>query len=216
MSPCVSVPRSQVDFFGFPAVQTQLPGTAADTHRTMSHPRQVLPNRSYMITRRCTQRQFLLRPDAALNNAFIYCLPEAAQVHRIDVLSVITMSNHVHLGVHDAEGNYPLFIEPLHKHLDKCVNSLRWRWENMFWSEQASVVRLTNPNDVIDKMACAHANPCATDLVECASQWPGVSSVDAIVRGHGLTASRPAHAFRAEGPKRFSGWQENRAISVAH
>jgi len=28
-------------------------------------PRQVLPNQFYMITRRCTQRQFLLRPDAA-------------------------------------------------------------------------------------------------------------------------------------------------------
>ena len=29
-----------------------------------------------MITRRCTQRQFLLRPDQATNNAFIYCPAE--------------------------------------------------------------------------------------------------------------------------------------------
>jgi triacylglycerol lipase len=32
-----------------------------------------------MITRRCTQRQFLLRPDPATNNAFVYCLAVAAQ-----------------------------------------------------------------------------------------------------------------------------------------
>src|SRR5690348_1149584 len=37
-------------------------------------PRQVLPRQFYLITRRCTQRQFLLRPDAPTNNAFLYCL----------------------------------------------------------------------------------------------------------------------------------------------
>ncbi len=130
-----------------------------------------------MITRRCAQRQFLLRPDPAINNSFIYCLAEAAAVHRIDVLFAIAMSNHVHVGIHDSEGNYPLFIERFHKHLAKCVNFLRGRWKNMFSPEQASVVRLTKPEDIIDKMAYAHANPCAADLVEEAWQWPGVSSV---------------------------------------
>jgi|SRR5215510_6464258 len=41
-------------------------------------PRQVLPRRFYLITRRCAPRQFLLRPDAATNNAFLYCLIDAA------------------------------------------------------------------------------------------------------------------------------------------
>jgi len=36
--------------------------------------RQVLPRQFYLITRRCAQRQFLLRPDTATNNAFLYCL----------------------------------------------------------------------------------------------------------------------------------------------
>ncbi len=69
----------------------------------------------------------------------------------------------------------------------------------MFASEQASVVRLIKPNDIIDKMAYAHANPCAADLVEHDSEWPGVTSVEAIVMGRGLTASRPAHFFQADG-----------------
>ncbi|HEX7843369.1 MAG TPA: hypothetical protein VF469_38115 [Kofleriaceae bacterium] len=33
-------------------------------------PRQVRPGQFYMVTRRCTQRQFLLRPDRETNNAF--------------------------------------------------------------------------------------------------------------------------------------------------
>ncbi len=136
----------------------------------MSLPRQVLPNRSYMITRRCTQRQFLLRPDRAINNAFIYCLAEAAAIHNIDIIFAVAVSNHEHVGIFDREGNYPLFIERFHKHLAKCVNALRGRLENMFSSEQASVVRLTEPNDIIDKMAYAHANPGAADMVQRASE----------------------------------------------
>ncbi len=59
----------------------------------MSLPRPVLPHQFYLITRRCTQRQFLLRPDPATNNAFTYCLIEAAQRANIDVLLPCAMSN---------------------------------------------------------------------------------------------------------------------------
>src|SRR6185295_6649781 len=57
-------------------------------------PRQVLPRQFYLITRRCTQRQFLLRPDAPTNNAFLYSLIDAASRCEIDVLLPCAMSNH--------------------------------------------------------------------------------------------------------------------------
>ena len=60
----------------------------------MSVPREVVPARFYMITRRCTQRQFLLRPDRATNNNFLYCLAEAAARFEIDVLLPSALSNH--------------------------------------------------------------------------------------------------------------------------
>jgi hypothetical protein len=37
-------------------------------------PRQVVPGRDYMVTRRCSERRFSLRPDEDTNNAFVYCL----------------------------------------------------------------------------------------------------------------------------------------------
>ena len=58
--------------------------------------RQVLPRQFYLITRRCSQRQFLLRPDTATNNAFLYCLIAAALRCEIDVLLPCAMSNHYH------------------------------------------------------------------------------------------------------------------------
>jgi REP element-mobilizing transposase RayT len=58
----------------------------------MSLPREVLPGQFYLITRRCQQRQFLLCPDAVTNNAFTYCLIEAAQRCQIEVLLPCAMS----------------------------------------------------------------------------------------------------------------------------
>jgi putative transposase len=165
----------------------------------MSIPREVLPGQTYMITRRCTQRQFLMRPDRATNNAFIYCLAEAAARYRIEVLFTVAMSNHHHTGIYDPEGNYPAFLEHFHKLFAKCQNALRGRWENFWSSEQTSVVRLVEPGDVLEKMTYALTNPVKDGLVERARQWPGVTSLEAMMRGTRLYASRPRHFFRDEG-----------------
>jgi putative transposase len=153
-----------------------------------------------MITRRCTQRQFLMRPDRETNNAFVYCLGVAAARHGIRVLFTVAMSNHHHTGIYDADGSYPAFIEHFHKLFAKCQNALRGRSENFWSSEQTSVVRLVDPNDVIEKMTYALTNPVKDGLVERVSEWPGVSALDAILSGGALVAERPRHFFREEGP----------------
>jgi putative transposase len=166
----------------------------------MSTPREVLPGRTYMITRRCTQRQFLMRPDRDTNNAFIYCLAVAAEKFGIHVLFTTAMSNHHHTGIHDPDGAYPAFLEHFHKLFAKCQNALRGRWENLWSSEQTSVVRLVDFNDVVDKMVYALTNPVKDGLVERADQWPGVTSLDSLFHPKPLVATRPKHFFREEGP----------------
>jgi REP element-mobilizing transposase RayT len=153
-----------------------------------------------MITRRCTQRQFLMRPDRETNNAFLYCLSEAAARFRIQVLFTAAMSNHHHTGIYDPQGNYPAFLEHFHKLFAKCQNTARGRWESFWSSEQTSVVRLVDPSDVLDKMTYALTNPVKDGLVEKAHHWPGVSSIGCVLHGTSLFASRPKHFFREEGP----------------
>ena len=165
----------------------------------MSLPREVLPGQTYMITRRCTQRQFLMRPDRETNNAFIYCLAEAAARFDIEVLFTVAMSNHHHTGIYDRSGHFPAFLEHFHKLFAKCQNALRGRWENFWSSEQTSVVRLVDPHDAIEKLVYALTNPVKDGLVEKAHHWPGVSSLGAIVHGKPFVASRPKHFFRDEG-----------------
>lgn len=105
-------------------------------------PRQVLPRQFYLITRRCTQRHLLLRPDAVTSNAFLYCLIDAALRCEIDVLLAYAASNHYHAVIYDRAGRYPEFIEHFHKLVARSQNALRGRWENFGSSEQTCVVKL--------------------------------------------------------------------------
>src|SRR5512140_987851 len=165
----------------------------------MSLPRQVIPGSDYMITRRCSERRFFLRPDDETNNAFIYCLILAAIRAQVEVLFVVAMSNHYHAGLHDPAGNFPIFCEYFHALLARCLNTYLGRFES-FWScERTSVVRLLEAQDVLDKMVYAYANPAAADLVETIEEWPGVSSFQATLTAGQLTATRPTFFFRSDG-----------------
>src|SRR5258705_418224 len=141
----------------------------------MSRPRQVFPGQFYLLTRRCAQRQFLLRPDSETNNAFIYCLVEAAQRFEIDVLLTVAESNHHHTVIYDRHGRCPQFVEHFHKMLARCQNARWGRWENLWAAEEPCITRLLDRAAVIDKLVYAASNPVKDLLVERATQWPGTN-----------------------------------------
>jgi REP element-mobilizing transposase RayT len=164
----------------------------------MSLPRPILPGRIYLITRRCAQRQFLLRPDDKTNQAFLYCLAEAAHRFGIELIGWLAMSNHYHAVVHDPNGRLPDFACHFHQMLAKCLN-VRWsRWENLWSSEPPAYTLLTDPSDVFDKLLYTLLNPVADRLVEAVSHWPGASSWS-LIRGRELTIERPSFFFRRRG-----------------
>ena len=165
----------------------------------MSLPREVLPGRFYLITRRCTQRQYLLRPDDETNNGFLYCLGEAAARFRIEVILPSVLSNHHHTVVYDRHGTIIEFVEHLHKFIAKTQNALRGRGENFWSSEPVSLVRLVDPSDVLAKLVYAATNPVKDRLVDRVCHWPGVNGLSALLRERALTARRPRHFFRSDG-----------------
>ena len=117
----------------------------------------------------------------------------------IDVIDFVQMSNHLHDGIFDREGNAPAFYEHFHKLLAKCMNALRGRWENFFSSEQVCVVRLETREDVINKLVYIATNPVKDDLVERVDEWPGASGYRALMSGEPLRAKRPKHFFAEDG-----------------
>ncbi len=86
-------------------------------------PRPVFPGELVMITRRCTQRQFLMRPDEQTTRALTYCLVEAAQRYDIDVMVTVAESNHHHTVTYDRHARFPLFIKHFHKMFARCQNA---------------------------------------------------------------------------------------------
>lgn len=166
----------------------------------MSRPRQIFREQFYLITRRCTQRQFLLRPDDATTNAFIYCLAVSAAKFGIDVLFTLAESNHHHTVIFDRYGRVSAFIEHFHKLVARSQNALRGRWENFWSSEEPCITRLLDRDAVIDKLIYTASNPVKDRLVERAHQWPGPNAYAPFMNGRGIRATRPRHFFRSAGP----------------
>ncbi len=165
----------------------------------MSLPRPVYPGSVYLVQRRCTQRQFLLRPDPDIVNAFIYCLAYASQRCEIDVIDFIQITNHLHEVIYDRNGNAPAFYERFHGLLAKCVNAFRGRWENVFSNSQPSVVMLPTTADLIDRLVYVATNPLKHNLVARVDDWPGASGYRALLNDTPLHATRPTFFFDEEG-----------------
>lgn len=174
----------------------------------MTRPRQVLPEQFYLITRRCSQRQFLLTPDEEINNAIAYCLADASKRFKVDVLVATVESNHHHTVVYDRYGRFPRFIEHFHKMVAKAINKARGRRENLWASGETCVTCLLDYNTIIEKLAYAAANPVKDMLVERATQWPGLNGYRYLIHGKTLIARRPRFFFRGD-----RDWPEEIALT---
>jgi hypothetical protein len=162
----------------------------------MTFPRQIIPGRAYLITRRCVQRQFLLRPDEKTNQILLYCLGAALARSGMEVYSFGAMSNHYHLVVFDVHGRLPEFLRHLNLMTAKALN-FRWKRRENLWSvEQVSATWLLDDDAVLAKSVYTLVNPSVDDLVERIEDWPGVSSWSAHVHGKTMVIDRPLGFFR--------------------
>jgi REP element-mobilizing transposase RayT len=165
----------------------------------MTAPRQVLPKTTYLVTRRCLHRQFLLRPSEATSGTFLYVLALAAARFGVEVHAFCVLSNHYHLVVTDPDARLPAFAQYLDALVARAVNASHGRWETFWAPSSFSAVALASPDDVVSKAAYVLANPVAGGLVRRASDWPGLWSAPEQIGGEPLGAPRPTTFFRANG-----------------
>ena len=142
----------------------------------MTRPRRVVPGVCYLITRRCSERRFFLRPDPKVQQIFEYLLGFLAKAYGVEIHAFVVMSNHYHLVITDTKGYLPDFMRDLNSLLARSINAFRGRWES-FWDRKSySAVALIWDDDVISKMGYTVANPVAAGLVGRARQWGGATS----------------------------------------
>lgn len=143
----------------------------------MTKPRCVLPDQTYLITRRCSQRRFLLKPDPIVKDVFSYALAVTACKYGIEVHAFVVMSNHYHLVVTDVRGKLPDFQRDLNSLIARALNRHWGRSENFWAPESYSAVRPLEDADVIAKIVYVLTNPVAAGLVKKAANWEGATSV---------------------------------------
>jgi REP element-mobilizing transposase RayT len=166
----------------------------------VTKPRCVLPGVIYLLTRRCSERRFFLKPDPAVTWVFEYLLGMLSKAYGIRIHAYVVMSNHYHLVVTDTEGRLPDFQRDLNSLLARAINRHWGRWE-AFWDRQSySGVKLLEDGDVIAKMAYTLANPVKARLVNRACEWDGASSAS-MVFGRARPIARPEGFFSDSMPE---------------
>ena len=166
----------------------------------MSAPRRIVPETTYLLSRRCFGRQFLLRPSDKVNRIFKFCLAVAAEKTGVLLHNYCVMSNHYHVVATDVRGNLPTFMHWLNEYVAKCVNAELGRWESFWAPGSYSAVALVDREDVIGKMVYVFVNPVVARLVPRHDEWPGASSSLTDIDGDPEVVPRPEGFFRENGP----------------
>ncbi len=165
----------------------------------MTAPRRVLPGTLYLLSRRCLERRFFLRPSKAVNAIFQYVLAAAAHRYGIVVHAYCVLSNHFHCVLSDPTGTLPAFEQYLDSLVARSINALHGRWESFWAPGSYSAVTLPSSEDVLSKIAYVLANPTAAGLVRRGSEWPGLWSAPGQIGAGPVLVPRPDHFFRASG-----------------
>ena len=166
----------------------------------MTAPRQILPGTTYLVTRRCSERRFFLRPSPVTNAIFLYVLAVAARRHHVQVHAFCVMSNHYHLLVTDTDARLPAFMQYLDSLVARATNSSLGRWEG-FWSSETSYSAVSHDatDDIVRKLAYVLTNPVSAGLVRAGRDWPGLWTAPEHLGAATMTAPRPKVFFSPNG-----------------
>jgi len=142
----------------------------------MSLARHILKGAVKLVSRRCDERRFLLRPDAYVTQVFLYCLAYAATEFNILIHALVVLDNHYHLVLTDVDGVLPLFMERFDGLLARALNAYRGRWESFFAPGSYSAVNLDTSEDCLSKVVYVLTNPVKAVLVDHSRRWTGATS----------------------------------------
>ena len=172
-------------------------------HPAMTLPRRVLQGAAIMVSRRCTQRQFLLRPDPVIEQVLTFCLALASRRHGIEVFCLVAMANHVHIGLRDPKQRLPFFMAHFDSLVARALNCYHQRGENFWAPGSYSAVDLADEDAVLDKIVYMITNPIAANLVDMPDQWPGLLSLTRDLGRRELVARRPTFFWLSSPLRRF-------------
>lgn len=172
------------------------------TRSRMTQPRCIRPGRTWLVTRRTSQRRYLLRPDADGTSQSLYWYTTAvyAQKFGIKVHAVQVLSTHLHEVLTDLRGKLPAFLRERNRALANALKAHR-RWpEEVFQRAPASCVELYGPEAIVNAIAYTLANCVEAGLAASPAAWPGVTTNVEDVGRRVVRVLRPKMYFDSKNP----------------
>jgi hypothetical protein len=111
------------------------------------------------------------------------------------------MSTHCHEVITDVRGEYPNFLETLHRNLALCTKAYRGWPEEVFNKRSTGVHALLTPEAMMESIAYLIANPVEAGAVRYAKDWPGAHTLPAHIGTRVIRVKRPTHYFRPNNPE---------------
>ncbi len=139
----------------------------------MTPPRRHIAGQIAMITRRCAQRRYFLRPDDYINTVLPFEVGKAAERHGQYIYAAVGMSNHVHFAVGDSTGDRSAFMKDAMSGIARARNRDLDR-DGHFWASGSYGDTVLLDRDAIErKLLYIWLNPVRAGLVDRAEDWPG-------------------------------------------
>jgi putative transposase len=169
------------------------------TTSVMTPPRYNAPGTTWLVTRRCSERRFFLRPDTFVTRALLFVLGFAVALYGVEIHAAVALSNHWHLVLTDVRGKKSAFVQFVHSMIGRAINAFRGRFE-AFWSPgRPCMVQLLTRDDILDKMVYVMLNPVRAGLVERVVDWPGLVTKPEQLVGGPRETERPRRFFDPRG-----------------
>lgn len=165
----------------------------------MTAPQRVVPGQTYLITRTCSERRHLLRPDRPVTDTLEHLLAVGEERFGMKLHAACGMSNHYHLVVTDTRGCLPDFVQWLNAMSARSLNVYRRRSENFWSSGRTSKVVLADREATLDAIVYVMTNPVAAGCVAHGRDWPGLRSNPQDFVRPAKATRRPTFFFRPDG-----------------
>jgi REP-associated tyrosine transposase len=145
------------------------------------------PGQLVLVTNRCAEARFFLKPSSELNDRVIGVLGRAQRRCGVEIVLAIVLSSHFHLlvVVKDAK-QLAEFMHFVDTNLAKVTSRLLGRI-GPFWQDRYHDVLVANQEeDQVAVLRYVLEQGCKEGLVMSPLDWPGVQSTRAILEGQPL------------------------------
>ncbi len=162
---------------------------------TCPYPR--FKNVTFLLTRNCADRRFLIRPSEERKNAFLYCVARAQLRFPVQIHGFVFMSNHIHFVITDTTGNKGVrFLNLLDSLVARYLNTVEHSrgcvWDGV---QDPNWCTLLNRHVSMQKLVYTLVNPVAAGLVPKHNIWPGAISTVSMIEKGGMITTQPTKFF---------------------